>query len=41
MPEPLLPVDRHNGKAHFLFADGHVGALKMEEIREKNIFWNY
>ncbi len=41
MPEPLLPVDRHGGKAHFLFVDGHVQALKQGEIREKNIFWNY
>jgi prepilin-type N-terminal cleavage/methylation domain-containing protein/prepilin-type processing-associated H-X9-DG protein len=26
------PVDRHNGKAHVAFADGHVEALPKEEI---------
>lgn len=41
MPEPLLPTDRHHGKGHFLFVDGHVAALGIGEIREKNIFWNY
>ncbi len=26
------PFFRNNGKAHFVFADGHVGALRPEEI---------
>jgi prepilin-type processing-associated H-X9-DG protein/prepilin-type N-terminal cleavage/methylation domain-containing protein len=32
---------RHNGKINCLFVDGHVEALRPEQIKEKNIFWSY
>ena len=32
---------RHNGKLNCLFVDGHVEALRPEQIKEKNIFWSY
>jgi prepilin-type processing-associated H-X9-DG protein len=32
---------RHNGKVNCLFVDGHVEALRPEQIKEKNIFWSY
>lgn len=32
---------RHSGKINCLFVDGHVEALRPEQIKEKNIFWSY
>ena len=32
---------RHGGKINCLFVDGHVEALRPEQIKEKNIFWSY
>lgn len=34
-------ASRHNGKINCLFVDGHVEALRPEQIKEKNIFWSY
>lgn len=36
-----LPAFRNRGKAHFLFADGHVEALAPEELRFKHFAISY
>lgn len=32
---------RHGGKINALFIDGHIEALRPEDIKEKNIYWSY
>ena len=36
-----LPAFRYRGKCHFLFADGHVEALKPNELKYKNFAISY
>lgn len=39
--ESLMPM-RHNGKANVIFCDGHAVSIKgIDELKEKNLYWNY